>query len=63
MALSKENAIQIVGDMAEKASNLVAAGKLPVSDSIHVVGMRAGLEEIEAELKRAYIVLSGENPW
>jgi hypothetical protein len=61
--MTKKEAISIVGDMAEKASNLLAAGKLPVPDSIHVVGMRAGLEEVEAELKRAYIVLSGENPW
>jgi hypothetical protein len=62
--MTKEEALSIVAKMADKASNLLAAATLPgLPAQLHLDGLRHGLEDIEAELKRAYIVLSGENPW
>lgn len=62
--MTKEEAISIVGEMADKADNLLAAASLPgLPEEVHVAGMKGGLYDIAAELKRAYFVLSGENPW
>lgn len=57
--MTPAEAIETVGRMADKADNLLHAAKLPVPDSIHVTGMKAGLEEIHQALQEAYVALGG----
>ena len=49
-----------IGQLADKADNLLHALTLSVSASIHLQGCKGGLEEIRAEAQALYRELGGE---
>lgn len=51
--------LEEVAKLADKADNLIAATSLPVSDKIHVQGLKAGLEEISVKLRAIHGELFG----
>jgi len=55
--------LEEISKLADTADNLLAATNLPVSDRIHLQGLREGLGGISAKLKDVYVELSGSNPW
>lgn len=61
--MTKQEAIEHIAKLADKADNLLAATKLPVPDSLHIEGLKGGLQQMREELRVTYVALSGENPW
>lgn len=55
--------IEQIGILSDKADNLIGASNLPVSDRIHIEGMRGGLEDLRDDLRKIYLQVTGENPW
>lgn len=58
-----KDGVKEIGNLADTADNLLGAAKLPVSDRIHLEGLKDGLKKIAAKLKFLYVELSGVNPW
>lgn len=58
--MTRDEAIEVVGRMADKADNLLHAAKLPVPAQLHVVGLVSGLVEMQKALSEAFIALGGE---
>jgi hypothetical protein len=50
-----EVSINDLGQLIDKCNNLLAATKLPVSASIHIEGLKGGIEEIAEELNRLIV--------
>ena len=40
-----------LGKLLDKAENFLAAAKLPMPPSVHVVGLTGGIEQIAAKLR------------
>lgn len=55
--------LEKLGELVDKADNLIAASRLAVSPAIHVEGLRGGLVEIRAALREIYIEIANDNPW
>ncbi len=57
--------LERIGQLKDKASNLLAATKLPLSPAIHSTALAQGLQEIEVELQSIYAAASpdGKTPW
>lgn len=62
-SMTKKEAVSRIGDLADKADNLLAATVLPVPDSLHIQGLKGGMRQIKEELRDCYRALSGEDPW
>lgn len=58
-----QEGVEEIGKLADTADNLLATTKLPVSDRIHLEGLKEGLGGIFAKLKDIYVALSGNDPW
>ena len=52
-----------LGELADKADNLVAASEIPLPAKIHIEQLVIGLREMSATLKSYVIEQTGENPW
>lgn len=55
--------IDEIGELADKADNLIAATNIPLRPEMHVSCLKDGLKEISEALKQYYIEQTGENPW
>lgn len=58
-----KDGLEEIGKLADTADNLLAATNLPVSDRVHILGLKGGIGKISARLKAIYVDLSGSNPW
>lgn len=64
MAEITDEQIEELGQLADKAANLLAGSFMKVPDSIHVVGLRGGMRDIRNALRDLVVKLGdGENPW
>lgn len=52
--------IERIGKLADKADNLLAAMKLPVSFQIHLEGLKGGLVDMSTELREIYQDVRGD---
>lgn len=52
-----------LGQAIDRVDNLAHALKLPLSPNMHVDQLRAALPEAVADLKAAFVKLTGDNPW
>jgi hypothetical protein len=52
-----------LGEIVEKAENLLGAAKLPLPAQIHIDGLTHGLESCRDIAKKLYVELSGDDPW
>lgn len=55
--------LDTLGRLADTAENYAAASRLPMPPAFHVEQLRAGLEDLAAQIKQVYVVIAGENPW
>lgn len=56
--------LERIGLLKDKASNLLAATRLPLSPAIHVTALAQGMQEIETELRAIYAAANhGKTPW
>lgn len=60
--MSKE-AIERVGELADKIDNLLHAMQLPLGADFHLAQIRTQFPVMRDELRAIYTELSGANPW
>lgn len=52
-----------LGQAIDMVDNLAHALKMPIPNDMHVDCLRSSLPDVVGVLKRAFIELTGENPW
>jgi hypothetical protein len=52
-----------LGKAIDEVDNLAHALKLPLPAEFHVKALKAALPDAVARLKRAFVEVTGENPW
>lgn len=52
-----------MGSLIDRLENVTAMLVVPLPDKIHVDCLRESLPEITEKLKKAFVELTGENPW
>lgn len=60
--MSRET-MEVVGEVADSIENLLAAMKLPLSPTMHLDALRQSLPKLAADLRKVYIVETGDDPW
>ena len=55
--------LEKLGELSDKADNLIAASMLPVSPRIHIDALRTGLKEIRDMLRIIYVEIGDDDPW
>lgn len=58
--MNKEDILDQIGELAEKLDNALIATSLPVSNDIHVKGMKGTMTEVKSDLIRLYGELGGD---
>lgn len=58
-----DDAQENLGQQIDRIDNLRAALDLPMPPEFHVKQMKESLDDLSAEIKKAFIELTGENPW
>ena len=61
--MTKEEAVDKLGELADRVDNLAHALRLRVEPRIHVEALSKSLPEVVVSMKEIYVALSGENPW
>lgn len=52
-----------LGQAIDRVDSLAHGLQLPLHDHMHVEQLKVLLPEVVAELKKAFVALTGENPW
>lgn len=56
--------MEVVGEVADSIENLLAAMKLlPLPPAMHLDALRQSLPKLAADLRKVYIVETGDDPW
>jgi hypothetical protein len=58
-----EDAQDSLGRAIDTVDNLAHALVLPMPADFHVKAMKESLPDAVAELKRCFVLVTGENPW
>jgi hypothetical protein len=61
--MENETIADRIGELAERADNIFAATKLPVSDHLHVIALKAAMARMARDLRALYIELTGDDIW
>lgn len=56
-------AAEELGQAIDQVENLRSAITLPLPDHLHVQALRSSLPDVTMRLKRAFVELTGEDPW
>jgi hypothetical protein len=64
MQMTKEEAVESFGKTIDRIDNLLGALEIPgIPVNTHLGCLRTSLPEISSQLKDAYTIIVGENPW
>jgi hypothetical protein len=55
--------MEILGQAIDRVDSLACGLQLPIHDHMHVEQLKALLPEVVGELKKAFVAVTGENPW
>ncbi len=56
-------ALEDLGQLIDRLENLAGATTIPMPAEIHLSSLKTALPELQAEAKRIYLALGGENVW
>jgi len=52
-----------VGEQADRIDNLIAASQMALPAETHLAYLRESLTDVRAQLRAAYVLATGSNPW
>lgn len=61
--MTREEAIDDLGTLADDLENARAAMNLPMPAAFHVEQLKVILPQCAERLRKAYIAVTGDNPW
>lgn len=61
--MTKEEALEELGQCIDTVENLMFSMKLAVNPTIHLNGLKGSLPSLRERMKKAYLALGGDDVW